>query len=408
MLGLAGAVAVLGLTAVLGLGIANARQAEREEGTELILRLPDLPRGYLVDSAFTEWAGNPILCTRLDPPDRRRQVARFVARFRPAGCAAFYYRLFQAPGEDEPLLVASGALPLESRAAADAGWRLAPLLLAQLLDNHRPKEVAAPGRLGRATRLFHTNDPPLFSYFKPGRRASLLVWRSGNKLAAVVATGDSFATLDRAALELARRQQAHIRRPTPYADAERFDGDVALDDPRLTEPVYWLGKSFSPGRGLPDTGLRGAYSPLSYGLEESIFAYEEEAPGLRLGIIYGSGGDYGDFSLYDWTAARWPEYGNSRAGRAIVTWHCTRKRRIELPAGQAVIYGGYAKNYRRCPTGRPDAFTAHAYFGDLVIVVDPVLRGQIDEIESRHSPYSSFRSMEAILRGLRPHPRPTY
>ena len=397
-LGVAFAVATMALS---GADAANARQSPNQ--TRLILRLHDLPPGY-VNVGLLEEQGERIFCSRLHSPrDTPPKLARFVTRFHPKGCVGVYGRVFVVPGQPAgPAAAATGVLALGSDKAADAAWRVVPELLGRLTDDRLPRELAAPERIGSATRLFHPAAPPRFYPFfgRIGRATSFIVWRSGNTLATVMAIGESFGEADRAAVELAHRQQAHIRRPTPYTHAERFDGEVPLDDPSLEMPVYWLGRNFRPGDGLPDNRLFASF-PLD--------GSEEEEPGALLAIWYGQ------IRLYTWTQATWPQYASSPEAHAIASWHCTKEKTIELAAGYATIYGGYRKNYGRCPDQAPQAFTARVHIGDLVIAVNPIPIGPPNPpgfpltffIETGN-PYGSFKGMEAIVRGLVLRPPPTY
>jgi hypothetical protein len=405
------ATAVLVTAGAIGLGAVGA-MADSEAGprrpnqTQLILRLNDLPPGYL-NVALQEEQEDRIICRRLhgrgDGPLRLR---RFADQFRPKGCVAAYSRLFDVDDQQaNPIVAATGVLDMKSREAADAAWNLLPYLLAQLLEGHRPKEVRAPARVGSATRLFHTADPPriypLF-YTWLGHTASFLVWRWGNTLAVVMTTDESFADGDRAALTLARRQQAHIRKPTPYTRAERFDGEVPLEDPALEIPVYWLGRNFRPSGGLPQNRLFDSYATAGRFDQESKLWFDVEMPGSMLVMRYGT------IRLNTWTQTTWREYRDTRAAHAIVAWYCTRKRRVELPSGgHAVIYGGYEKNYRRCPRQPPNAFTGRAFFGDLIVAVNPISVGPYSFIETVN-PYGSFAGMEAIVRSLKLRPSPAY
>ena len=393
----------MALIAALPTGTADAKRRPHVNQTQMILRLSDLPPGYVNVALGEGYEEGRILCSRISRPGRtRQQLGRFLDRFRPRGCVSVYQRLFEVPGQPAgPIIAGTGILAMDNSLQARLAWHFTPILLAQLMENHPPKEVAAPAKVGSATRLFHTNDPPRFYPFYYewlGRAASFLVWRTGNKIAVVLTTGESFAESDQAALQMARRQQVHIRKPTPYTRAERFDGEVALDDPDLEVPVYWLGRNFRSGGGLPSNRLYTAFGTYWF---ELIEQFVSPTPGSQLGIWYRN------IALYTWTTDSWPRYGNTRAGRAIVSWRCTKKRRIALPGGHAVIYGGYEKNYRRCPAGPPEAFTARAYFNDLVVAVNPIWYGLFSDVETVN-PYGSFKGMEAIVRGLRLRPPPNY
>lgn len=382
--------ALLCLAALLAVTTLRADAAPDRSGpnpTWLILRLSDLPLGYLKFD-LQEEQGERIYCSPLThPDDTPPKVGRFVDRFHPRGCLGAYYRLYSLPGEEPgPRLAATGVLPLRSSKAAGAGWALVPNLLGRLLGRV-PKEVAPTERVGSATRLFHSDDFP--RYYRLGNRASFLVWRSGNTLAAIMAIGPSFAADDRAAAELARRQQAHIERPTRYTLAERFDGEVPLDDPAVDIPAYWLGRNFRPGGGLPDNRLFAS----GFSEEPTPETHEgfAEGPIAPLNVLYEN------IRLGIWTPETWGVFTASKASRAITSWKCTRTRTIRLAEGSATIYGGYKKNFRRCPREAPKAFTAWVDVGGLKVVVNaPPAPDFIETV----NPYGSFAGMEAIVRGL--------
>lgn len=400
------AIPLLGLLAALAiLQTATAAKRRPTRQQDLILRLHDLSPGYL-SVELQEEQGEQTLCSPLHRSrDNPPALERFVVRFLPKGCVGAYGRLFVVPGQPAgPIVVGTGVLPMVSDKAADAAWHVVPELLGRLTHDRRPRELAAPERIGSATRLFHPVAPLRFYPFfgKIGPAASFLVWRSGNTLAVVMAIGESFDEVDRAAVELAGRQQVHIRKPTRYTRAERFDGEVSLDDPSLETPVYWLGRNFRPGRGLPDNRLFASF-PLD--------GSEEEVPGALLGVWYGQ------IQLYTWTQATWPQYAGTPAAHAIASWRCTKKKTIEIPGGYATIYGGYKKNYRRCPDEPPKAFTARVYVGDLVVAVNPIWVDPVPDPPGFESPpffietvnpYGSFKGMEAIVRTLRLRPKPVY
>jgi len=382
--------ALLCLAALLAVTTLRADAAPKHSGpnpTWLILRLSDLPLGYLKFD-LQEEQGERIYCSRLThPDDTPPKIGRFVDRFHPRGCLGAYYRLYSLPGEEPgPRLAATGVLPMHSSKAAGAGWALVPNLLGRLLGRV-PKEVAAGERVGSATRLFHSDDFP--RYYRLGNRASFLVWRSGNTLAAIMAIGPSFAADDRAAAELARRQQAHIERPTRYTLAERFDGEVPLDDPAIDIPAYWLGRNFRPGDGLPDNRL------FASGFSEEPTPETHE--GLTEGPIAPLNVLYENIRLGIWTPETWGVFTASKTSRAITSWKCTRTRAIRLAEGSATIYGGYKKNFRRCPKEAPKAFTAWVDVGGLQVVVNaPPAPDFIETV----NPYGSFAGMEAIVRSL--------
>jgi hypothetical protein len=387
---LVAAAVVLGGTAA-----AAARTADPNQ-TQLILRLSDLPPGYL-NVALQEEQNDETYCARLtDPEDTPPRLARFVRRYHPRGCIGGYSSLYTVPGQEvAPPLVGTGVMALGSRRAADAGWAVVPVLLGRLLNNRVPRELPAPARIGKATRLFHSKSLTRES----GRTTSFLAWRSGNTIANVMVGADSFAEGDRIAAELARRQQAHIRKPTRYTGAERFDGDVPLDDPALEVPVYWLGLDFKPGHGLPPNRFFDGYALNPYAPTGESSIGTEEAPGSVLGLRYSN------FAVDSWSAQTWPLYLQAPVSSVLTAWHCTQTRTLALPnGGSATIYGGYRRDYKRCPDKAPSAFTAWAEIGGVHIVVN----APWSPTDIFHTPYDSFAGMEAIVRGLELRPKPVY
>jgi hypothetical protein len=384
--------ALLGALAALVLGGADAAPRHGPNQTRLILRLNDLPAGYL-KLDLQEEQGERIFCSPLhhveDTPPR---IAKLVDRFHPRGCVGTYYRLFTPPGQPPgPVVVGTGVLSLGSDEGANAAWKAAPELLALLSRGRKPRLVPGSEEIGSATELFHARETPRFYplYRKIAPRASFLVWRSGNTLAIVMTIGDSFADIDSAAAELARRQQAHIRNPTPYTLAERFDGEVPLDDPAIDVPVYWLGRNFHPGDGLPDNRLFDSY--FTGKATPETFDGFAEGPGAPLNIRYET------IRLGTWTPATWSVFAGSKTGKAITSWKCTQTRTIALPEGTATIFGGYKENFKRCPDEAPKAFTAWVDIGGVKVVVNAPFAADFIEVVN---PYGSLKGMEAIVRGL--------
>ena len=374
--------------ALVPLGSANAARGRGTNPTWLILRLSDLSLGYL-NLELEEEQGDHVFCSRLThPEDTPPKMGRFIDRFHPRGCLGGYSRLFTPPGEQPgPELAGTGALPLQSDAAADAGWKVVPEMLGRLMPDP-PHEVKAKERVGTATRLFHVKAPRILR--RTGDKEAFLVWRTGNTLAAVMVIGDSFAETDRQAAALARLQDAHLRMPSRYTLAERFDGEVPLDDPKVDLPVYWLGRNFRPGGELPDNRLFDSYFT-GKAIKENHEKFGSEAPYPPLYVRYAN------IRLATWSAANWHIWADSASGKAITSWKCTQTRTIPLAEGTATIYGGYKEDYKRCPKDAPKAFTAWVDAGGVKVVVNPLPAP--DFIETVN-PYGSFAGMEAIVRSL--------
>lgn len=403
-----GAIALLGVLAVaLGVVLLNDSPSEAAGGyrppkadqSEMVLRRTDLPPGF-GNGYLGEGRGDDgLLCEAFsDPSAQHGAMVEFVRRYRPKGCIAAYSSQYEIPGA-QPLapVVFSGVLALGSHAAAGNAWNLVPTMLGRAVFGGPPRKVETSVRVGAQTRLFHTSQA-WFPYLIRGKhKASLLAWRSGKTVAVVVAMGGSLATNDRVVAELAPRQQAHILEPTPYTAAERSDGEVGLDNPAIELPVYWLGRNFRPGHGLPTNRLfRSYYSGKPLPETDGDISEKPYGP---LGIAYEN------IWLDTWTPATWSVFADSRTGRAITSWKCTRKRAITISGGTATIFAGFKENFRRCPDEQRKVFTAWVDLGEVRIVVNsPPAWDFIETV----NPYGSFEGMEAIINSLRLRPKPTY
>lgn len=389
---------VLGLLGVVAVGVAVAVGAGRpgSDQASQVLRLHDLPVGYLGLELEEERGQAPLCLALTEPEDTPPRMLRFVRRFHPEGCVAGYARIFTPPGRKPgPEFVATGVLAAHSGREASAAWAVLPEMLGRLTGDRSPREVKPPMKVGGASRSFHTR--PSF-YGRGGRRASFFVWRSGTTLAAVLVLGPSFSGDDLLAAEYARLQQRHIAAPTPYINAELFDGEVPLDNPAIGLPVYWLGRNFEPGAGLPpnrlfDSGFTAKATPERH---EAGFA---EGPQPPLYIRYEN------LRLDTWSRTDWHVFAGSATGRAITGWKCTQTREISIPGGTATIFGGYKRNFQHCPQRPPQAFTAWVRVGGAIVVVNPPFAGDSIELVN---PYGSFAGMEAIVRALHLRPAPTY
>jgi hypothetical protein len=379
---------------------ADGYRPPKIDQTRLVLRLPDLPPGY-GNGYLGEGRGDDgLLCEAFSrSSDKPDPVAEFARMYRAKGCIAAYVSRFTIPGQ-EPVapVVFSGAMALGSVAAATDAWDLVPTMLGRLLRGGPPRAVESSARVGAQTRLFHTTQARYPYLIRGKQRGSFLAWRSGSTVAVVVAVGASVATNDRVAAELAALQQAHIRKPTPYTQAERSDAEVGLDDPAIDIPVYWLGPVFRPGGDLPSNRLYES-GFLGKPIPEETGKFFAEGPYPPLEV------DYENIRLATWTPQTWHVFAGSKTAKAITSWKCTRTRTVNIPGGSATIFGGYKEDYRRCPRKPPAAFTAWVDIAGLKIVVNPPPAP--DFIETVN-PYGTFEGMEAIVGALRERPKPQY
>ncbi|MEX2106755.1 MAG: hypothetical protein WD810_07630 [Solirubrobacterales bacterium] len=385
-------IAALALVAVFGTSVGAEERRPGAGSEQILLRLHDLPPGYFSLDLWGEGAGYEMECDRLQPADPVPKLARFIKRFSPAGCIGAYVRLYRVPGgTPAPPLVGTGALYARSVEAAETALALAPQLLGHLTEDVVPQEVAAPETVGDATRLFHWDNVPPF-LFENGRFGSFLVWRSGSVLGAVFAAGGSPAANDRAAAELARRQQAHIEDPTPYTAAERYDLEVALDDPALKAPVYWLGRTFGPGHGLPQSRFESgsAVGGLASGL-----------PGQKVRLAYTRG-----LVLNSWTREGWKRFLATPISRKLRTWRCTESTELTLAHGDATAFAAYDRDYDVCPHRLPTRYFAIARIGGMVTAVNFVSCRRCSQPGG--GAYNSLAGMKAVVRGLKLRPKPAY
>lgn len=383
---------------------ATGYKPPRVDQSRLILRLTDLPPGYVNGYLGEGRGGDGIFCQPFTrSQDELPALGALVRAYRLEGCLGAFERAYTLPGEEaRAAVVFTGVTALGSRTATDAFWSLVPSLLGLTTKGRqKPAKRPAPVKVGAASRLFRTSAVPA-NYARSGRKASFLVWRSGNVVAIVAAISKTFAETDATVAELAPRQQAHIAKPTPYTGAERDDAEVALDDPALNLPVYWLGRPFRPGGGLPKSKLVGSYFPGKALPEREVDDYRATftlGPSAPLQINYES------IDLATWSSSNWHLFANSEAARDITSWNCTKTRTVALPEGSATIFGGYRRDFAKCPPGPPQAFTAWVDVGGVKVVVNaPFLPGFIDV----WNPYASFEDMEAIVRGLKLRPKPVY
>ena len=336
--------AVIAFCALLAVLAGPAAGAVKPAQIGMLIRFHELPGGYVIGD-------EGIGCGIIDPEGTEPPLSYFLARHLPRVCEATYERRFVLAGQDpDPPRVDSAVVDLRTAAAARAAEKMLPQLVARLTGNGVSKEAKSSVTIGAATRLFHGSA----LVEGHGRPAALLAWRQGPLLGITEVAGESRAANDREATRLARVQRAHMKQPTPYPAKERDDLLVPLENPAITLPIYWLGRSFDPGGGVDPLPLTEAFGPL----------LEGEAPeGTKLELWY----DQGAFHLGTWTPASWSKYVAGKLGHVLLAWHCTRKTSLAVAEGTATIYAGYGKNYGACPSRSPDVFAAVVERGGVVL-----------------------------------------
>jgi hypothetical protein len=339
-----------------------------------------------------------VACDSVHPANPQPRLTAFLDRYAPAGCYAVYFRLFHIAGtKPASLAVGTGAMETGSVEGAATGLAVAPELLSHLIGDTIPEEVQSPETVGDETRLFHWHHPTLFKASeKPD--SSFLVWRSGPTDAAVFVTGGSAEANDRVAFELALLQQKRIESPTAYLPAEFDSAEVALEDPGLDVPVYWLERRFAPGHGLP--GLR---------LYDSDSTTAPKTLDPRVSLLYT---DHLDLNRAEgvyldlWSAGQWRRL-QSRGRQLPGSLRCeTTVRRLKLHPGVASIFDGFERTGGRCPTRSPETYTARIRIGRVVIVAQTTSICGVCA-SGGTGRYDSLAGMEAIARGLARRSRPS-
>jgi hypothetical protein len=387
------ALTIVGLALAMGtIALHSARGDEPSpeySAEQLVLRLHDLPPGFVpLPLDFSE-EGREFICDPLLPGEPGRRLKSFIKRFSPTGCVGLYLRAYRVPGVGPTsVLVGTGAMDVGIDAAATSGFELSGRLLHKLVDPDLLEEVAPPETIGTVTRLFHWRDVPRT---RNADRGSFVTWRSSSVLAATFATAGSFATSDRIALDLARRQQVHIEDPTPYMEAERDASEVGLDDPNLKFPVYWLGHDFRPGRGLPPTHLEEG------GRTSGDLAF----PGQKLLLKYSE-----NLTLSAWSEAGWRRFLTKAPPRQLRVLRCGKPTQVTLANGHATVFAGYRKAAKPCPKGRPSHYFAVARIDGTITAVNfPRCKLCLPQFPSA---YNSFKGMKAVVGGLELRPKPVY
>jgi hypothetical protein len=360
----------------------------------MLLRLHDLPPGYIGNLVSAE-TGSLDQCDYLHPAEPQPMLAAFIDRYSPKGCFGIYVRLYRVPGSPPaPPVVGTGALDAGSVEAAEAGLAVAPELISHITQDLVPEEVAPTEIVGDATRLLHWQKVP--SLFKPGPSSgSFLAWRSGSVLATVFVDGFRLAADDRIAAELAHIQQSRIEHPTPYTAAEHDDTEVPLEDPALEVPVYWLGRHFAPGHGLPSLRLLDtASAPSTRGGPQASLLYSDHRNPNHAETV--------DLNL--WSPPQWKQLEGSR-GKLPGSLRCATPIRLKLRRGHALIYRGFESARGACPARHKNSYAARVYLGRVVITVESGSACAVC-FGAGTGGYDSLAGMKAIAKGLRPRSQP--
>jgi hypothetical protein len=343
-----------------------------------LLRLDELPKGFVFDEDSYCEPVNPR------PESRKRALAEYDEQFHPYSCHLSYTRLYRLPGEGlDPPIVATGTVTTTSPANTAASAPVAAELIEYLNGSRELTEVPATEALGEETRVFDSGERVRFR--REEMEGVTILWRDGRVLAATYVGGWSYSKDQAAAFALAAKQQRHVEDPKPYLAAESNDVPAYFGNPALQLPVYWLGRIFRPGHGLPRSYFWGAYPRSHFG--------GGGPPGFEQDVEYAPA-----LYLDSWSPGGWARFVKTTLGRRQWSWRCTRSHTVRLPNGHATIYAAYRTGYAVCPSFPPHHFSAHVYLPGVVIAIGEATCGHC---QGELNTYESWRGMEAVVRSLR-------
>jgi hypothetical protein len=351
----------------------------------LLLRLPDLGPGYVIDGPGFSHANRS--CMVLGPSIRPLRRALGSGKFR--GCLLSFQRAWTPPRSSPgPAGVQTFAFAFDTPAGATTALSRRRALLPILLGRPSLRVVSPAPSIGDQAVLMRIDETVLGFHFSEG----IVVWRSGSVLGMVFAgsptRGDANA---QAAVRLAAVQQERIANPTPLRPPVNDDRLVLLDDPTLGVPVMWLGEQL-PGHGrFPALDLRETDQTFDLG----------EHPQTLVRLVYSTPRLPETAKVELWR----PRALRRNLRRPPRPYQCQRRFDVKVPGAGAWIDATYLREPRRasgrCPH-RGAFITAVAFFDDVAVTIDAS-----GCCRSVLPPYDSMAGLRTLLRALRPRPLPT-
>ena len=360
----------LALLAV-GCGGGEGSQTAADPPRAFVLHPGDVARGY---GYGDDTACGPVSATEGDWPT----LKPLFAEARPHACRVE----IQWVWEREPLYsrsITSAAYVFDDEEGARRAYQARHEIARYTASLHvRTGEALDLGDEAELLRGDGVNDV-----------ASGVAWRHGKVLAVIVVEPGK----NEVARELAARQQERLEHPTePRPQDSRNDPEIALDDPALEFPVYWLGPHFDPPGDLPP-------------LELELASVGGSGPGQSVQLWYRVGGDIPDTVTLDiWEPAAWERFRRTRLGRLVWDSPCAGEEIVPVEEGRAEIFHGYgAPNAveRPCPGRPPDRVLAHVYYDDVVVAVNTPYCYECARPDPRPSPYQTVEATAEVARALR-------
>ena len=220
-----------------------------------------------------------------------------------------------------------------------------------------------------------------------------VIWRNGNLLAIVLAGGEGMTRsyADDKAVELAVRQQKRIESPRAQEPPEKRDVELPLDDPTLDVPVYWLGRTFEPGGGLPALELGSAWA----GSAPPELGWTAE-------MDYGARKPLSVVKISVFSPAAFETFERGVLGRQVIGARCAESTEQKVPGGHAVIWRGFAKPVDgACPNRPYDRYVAYVYLEDAVVSINQPWCIYPCASPLAGNPYNTERGVAVIAKSLR-------
>jgi hypothetical protein len=368
--------------ALAGCGSGQAAPAAIDPASA-VLSPSDLPRGYRT--------GDDGSCGPMIPTAEKRWPALdpIFLQAQAQACVVELRRTSASPAIG-PAAVWSAAFVFEE--LRDARRLFAARAELVRMTAHLKPSTSTPLDLGDEAAL-------LRSEAVYGRGAAV-VWRSGTVVAVLGTEPGWDQPVDVAATRaFASRQQALIANPAAKT-APVDETEIVLDDPTLHLPVYWLGRTFALGGGLPGLTLRSV--PV-------VSTHPGEGPGNKVELPYRAAepGTPG-VTLSLWEPVRWERFIKTRLGRLIWDSPCSRRWIVKVADGRAEIFAGYGTSSplsRPCPSRPPDRVIAHVYLPGVVVAVNlPYGYCCAGRFSRGPDPYDTRAGMIAVVRALQPRP----
>jgi hypothetical protein len=356
-------VAILLVLLVAGCGDDGSdfgNEPDLAEPAAMMLRLSDLPEGFRYGD---DRGCGDAWTTEGDDP----QLDAFLLDTRPRSCIGDFAREWGG----EPRTVQTALFLFDSEDDARRAWEVRRTLFENVVGILITDEQGGPGHGAEGQAAFDSKGVNF-----PGAGEA---WRDAGRVVVVYQEGLAGDAGRDFAADLAEKQRRRIASPSDPRGEE--DREIALEDPAIAIPVYWLGREFAP-EGLPALTLYGADHIRGKGPgNEVMIEYEAADANVTLDL---------------WKPEAWRQFTATRLGELFWSSPCARRTELELSGGRAEIYGAYAGACR----GEPNRWLAHVYFDEVVVAVNMAYGEAAADVPGRGR-YNSREGMEAVVQGLR-------